>query len=418
MVLTKTVPEHIKLSEPVKNAILVQDLNPKNVQNIESILIEVDDIEDKVKVSELKCDLKCTQTELICAKELNTELKNRIGDLEKIISLLESQNPKIQKPNPINTTILSSNVVKSNILVQEEKNTKIKGKNAKNKEHENKNVITKNDVSNAILEAEIKAKVNELTNQDQANKIIGSNTSGENIAVGKYKVDDVVQEEREDCYLATLHIKDASATDSRAYYLAVENDRGTDRHAVQLYVNEPLQMSTLVTVAGVMLVAFLLLICVCIYAIRTEKCCFSSLQKQNTLKIGTRVLSPDFFDSEGVNDNKRVLENVGPMQDKSKYYSFSRYDDYPDKTDNWSYSTMQMGSHRSSFPSDSRHVRRSLNNKKYHKKDSGTRSSAIARPKPLQYDNEKYYDHVFPKRDGALYAPHFYQPNCYDHAEL
>ncbi|XP_049818433.1 irregular chiasm C-roughest protein isoform X2 [Aethina tumida] len=93
--------------------------------------------------------------------------------------------------------------------------------------------------------------------------------------MGKYKVDDVIQEEREDCYLATLHIKDASATDSRAYYLAVENDRGTDRHAVQLYVNEPLQMSTLVTVAGVMLVAFLLLVCVCIYAIRTEKCCFA-----------------------------------------------------------------------------------------------------------------------------------------------
>lgn len=56
-------------------------------------------------------------------------------------------------------------------------------------------------------------------------------------ALGRYKVDEVVQEEREDCYLATLHIKDASATDSRAYYLAVENDRGTDRHAVQLYVN-------------------------------------------------------------------------------------------------------------------------------------------------------------------------------------
>lgn len=55
--------------------------------------------------------------------------------------------------------------------------------------------------------------------------------------LGKYKVDDVKQEQSEDCYLATLHIKDTSATDSRAYYLAVENDRGTDRHAVQLYVN-------------------------------------------------------------------------------------------------------------------------------------------------------------------------------------
>lgn len=55
--------------------------------------------------------------------------------------------------------------------------------------------------------------------------------------LGRYKVDDVLQEEREDCYLATLRINDADATDSRAYYLAVENDRGTDRHAVQLYVN-------------------------------------------------------------------------------------------------------------------------------------------------------------------------------------
>ncbi|XP_015833193.1 irregular chiasm C-roughest protein isoform X3 [Tribolium castaneum] len=93
--------------------------------------------------------------------------------------------------------------------------------------------------------------------------------------MGRYKVDEVVQEEREDCYLATLHIKDASATDSRAYYLAVENDRGTDRHAVQLYVNEPLQMSTLVSLTGGLLVTFLLLVCGCVYAVRTEKCCFA-----------------------------------------------------------------------------------------------------------------------------------------------
>lgn len=55
--------------------------------------------------------------------------------------------------------------------------------------------------------------------------------------VGRYHVDDVIQEAREDCYLATLRIKDADVTDSRSYYLAVENDRGIDRHVVQLYVN-------------------------------------------------------------------------------------------------------------------------------------------------------------------------------------
>lgn len=47
----------------------------------------------------------------------------------------------------------------------------------------------------------------------------------------------MTQEEREDCYSATLHITDADATDSRSYYLAVENDKGRDRHAVKLYVN-------------------------------------------------------------------------------------------------------------------------------------------------------------------------------------
>ncbi|KAG5872976.1 hypothetical protein JTB14_029199 [Gonioctena quinquepunctata] len=93
--------------------------------------------------------------------------------------------------------------------------------------------------------------------------------------MGKYKVDDVSQEDIEDCYVATLHIKDTTSTDSRAYYLAVENDRGVDRHAVQLYVNEPVHMSTLVSIAGALLIFFLLLICVCVYTIRREKCCFA-----------------------------------------------------------------------------------------------------------------------------------------------
>ncbi|CAH1179150.1 unnamed protein product [Phaedon cochleariae] len=289
--------------------------------------------------------------------------------------------------------------------------------------------------------------------------------------MGKYKVDDVMQEEREDCYLATLHIKDATSTDSRAYYLAVENDRGTDRHAVQLYVNEPLQMSTLVSVAGALLVAFLLFVCACVYAVRAEKCCFARKgdfkpsemdgQKVDIEKTATgpggipadaiytttprsggggdrlggrphaspeamkhlpptthtfngrsslgeskpmdenvycglnthtdkpKIFSGDFYDSE--NDTESCRQD--------KCYSFSRYID-PKSKDNWSYcSTLAMGSHRNSLPID-KYVRRSLN-----KKDR-------PRPKPLQYEHERYYDHVFPKRD------YFYQPNKLDHAEL
>lgn len=52
----------------------------------------------------------------------------------------------------------------------------------------------------------------------------------------RYKVDEVSQDSREDCYLATLHIVDTNVHDSRPYYLVVENERGVDRHAINLVV--------------------------------------------------------------------------------------------------------------------------------------------------------------------------------------
>lgn len=54
--------------------------------------------------------------------------------------------------------------------------------------------------------------------------------------IERYRVDEVTQDSREDCYLATLHITDADIHDSRPYYLVVENDRGIDRHAIHLSV--------------------------------------------------------------------------------------------------------------------------------------------------------------------------------------
>ena len=45
-----------------------------------------------------------------------------------------------------------------------------------------------------------------------------------------------IQDEREDCYEAKFTVKDVDLSDQRNYYLAVENERGTDRHAVHLAV--------------------------------------------------------------------------------------------------------------------------------------------------------------------------------------
>ncbi|KAF7265901.1 hypothetical protein GWI33_020647 [Rhynchophorus ferrugineus] len=293
--------------------------------------------------------------------------------------------------------------------------------------------------------------------------------------MGKFKVDDVTQEQGEDCYLTTLHVRDTSATDSRTYYLLVENDKGKDTHAVQLYVNEPLQMSTLVSVAGALLVAFLIMICACIYAIRAEKCCFSRKgdfkpseidgQKLDIEKTAHHVTNnqiqppgigpggipadaiyttgprggghPDAMkhhpstthtfngrSSLGETSHQRYLRALTPTTtttttikqndlnladdlepyQSAKYRSFSRYE-LPEPNDNWSYaSTMTMGR---SLPIESKYRRR-----------SGTGRKTKARPKPLQPENEKYYDHVFPKRYSMGTEGYYYQTNSLDHAEL
>lgn len=60
---------------------------------------------------------------------------------------------------------------------------------------------------------------------------------------------------REDCYEARLHVREAAPGDQRFYYLAVENDRGRDRHAVHLAVrgNPPTAMNwgTLIEVQSI-----------------------------------------------------------------------------------------------------------------------------------------------------------------------
>lgn len=57
-----------------------------------------------------------------------------------------------------------------------------------------------------------------------------------NLFSERYNVDQVSQDSREDCYLSTLHIANVDLHDSRPYYLVVDNERGIDRHAINLIV--------------------------------------------------------------------------------------------------------------------------------------------------------------------------------------
>ncbi|XP_071051965.1 kin of IRRE-like protein 2 isoform X3 [Onthophagus taurus] len=291
--------------------------------------------------------------------------------------------------------------------------------------------------------------------------------------MGRYRVDDVTQEAREDCYLATLRIKDADSTDSRAYYLAVENDKGTDRHAVQLYVNEPLEMSTLVSLAGVGLAALLLIVCACIYAVRTEKCCFarkgdfkpsdlngekmdieknatgpggipadaiytttprggrghsspeamkqttqtfngrSRLEEQKRKEIDYGGLKTRTLSSNIYNsdtyETDRDYDIENDLRNTRPYRSLNKYNTVGESVEGVTY----FGASANSCQSE-KYQRRSLppQQKRY--------KSNRERPKPLQPDCERYYDQIFPKESKMKtnHSQHYYQPNSLDHAEL
>ncbi|KAH8292457.1 hypothetical protein KR054_010297, partial [Drosophila jambulina] len=127
--------------------------------------------------------------------------------------------------------------------------------------------------------------------------------------IDRFRADDVQPDTREDCYLSTLHILHTDEHDSRPYYLVVENERGTDRHAIHLIVEgtfaEPYEMSYLMGVAGGCMAAILLLVCLCIYAIKSKRCCF---------KGSTGYKSSD-KDSEKADLKSRSDSTSGPQGD-------------------------------------------------------------------------------------------------------
>lgn len=75
------------------------------------------------------------------------------------------------------------------------------------------------------------------------------------------------------------------------------------------------------------------------------------------------------------------------------------------------YHTLTTTYQRSSLPMDNKYFQRSSskNSRKYNKNKS--------RPKPLQVENEKYYEHIFPATPKSI-NKYSYQPTSFNHAEL
>nr|XP_045622310.1 hemicentin-2-like [Procambarus clarkii] len=92
---------------------------------------------------------------------------------------------------------------------------------------------------------------------------------------GRYVAENLAQDVREDCYSARLRVQGVDAADARDYILNVENDKGADRYAVGLLVNEPVSMSTVIGIVIACLVVLVLVTLIVLYAFKTEKWCFS-----------------------------------------------------------------------------------------------------------------------------------------------
>lgn len=114
-------------------------------------------------------------------------------------------------------------------------------------------------------------------------------------------------------------------------------------------------------------------------------------------------MPPKFYESDG-NDS---------FPDDEKYRNQSPYFSTMSKTTINSPTDFNAGSHRSSLPADTKYFQRSSlkSSKKYNKKDTRPR------PKPLQMENEKYYDHIFPVSTKST-NKYSYQPDSSNHAEL
>ncbi|XP_012343725.1 neural cell adhesion molecule 1-like isoform X2 [Apis florea] len=76
----------------------------------------------------------------------------------------------------------------------------------------------------------------------------------------------------EDCYIAVLELTSTVKEDQRLYHVIVENDRGSDRRALMLRVDEPGQIPLVIgAVAGFTVLSVLVMGFVCF--LRSDRCC-------------------------------------------------------------------------------------------------------------------------------------------------
>lgn len=200
ILMNKTIPDSVKLSESVRKTIEFNE----SVPLIDGInLNSVDDsVKDNHNITSLKCELKCMKTELMCVNKINCELERTIRNQCVIIELL--QMTKLSSPvsstNKSVTDVASSTVIADkpemdvnrirNENVQKHLLIKSNDKLSPTTAYSLKNHITLNQAKTAITEAQNtinrknnKSEPNRLkdsrVNNDKQTKIVGTKNNSE-----------------------------------------------------------------------------------------------------------------------------------------------------------------------------------------------------------------------------------------------
>lgn len=113
-------------------------------------------------------------------------------------------------------------------------------------------------------------------------------------------------------------------------------------------------------------------------------------------------MSPNFYDSDDI-------ETEGGYRTDFNERNFNNFNTY-NTVDRPVEAETDFGNTQRPSLIPEKYVRRSLPHAKRYK--------GRERPKPLQPDNEKYYDHIFPKDSKSKVHQVYYQPRSLDHAEL
>lgn len=140
IIIKRRVPNELKISDSVRKYIEENEATEFYDSESETIVNSPNDLTYRLKIEQLKCELKCTKIESECLKRINKELESKISDKDLIISLIKNNKDVYTVPLGGETS-------------EHDKPAEHNKKSTKKEEPKYVQKISSQDVSSAIREA-------------------------------------------------------------------------------------------------------------------------------------------------------------------------------------------------------------------------------------------------------------------------